>query len=242
MKQNIFIALCLLALIGGSLYVRSQSSYAIFTAAENTGARTGYNGDGGDNGDDGGDAYDMPDGEIAAGADGAAPDTTTLTSDEAAPDAAEEKSLEDIALDRRLLEEWESNKRRYRESGITGHSIRPDSDLAMPHFDISDYTNMIIHTLYVYMEDNPDRFPAPNESEQLVGSSADPRIQRLLYGETKGGGVSGFESGNLAAWDMQLLSGGYTILILARDSAAGKWYVLSEGDVYKLRKEMTDGA
>jgi hypothetical protein len=30
MKQNLFIAFCLLALVAGSLYSRSQSSYAAF--------------------------------------------------------------------------------------------------------------------------------------------------------------------------------------------------------------------
>jgi hypothetical protein len=33
MKQNLFIAFCLLALIAGSLYSRSQSSYAAVVAA-----------------------------------------------------------------------------------------------------------------------------------------------------------------------------------------------------------------
>jgi hypothetical protein len=197
MKQNLFIAFCLLALVAGSFYVKSRSSYAVF---------------------------------VAAGSETVRP---------IAEATAEEKSLEDIALDKRIAEQWERNKRTYREMGATGSL---PSEIPLPLFDINELTEIIYNTVFVYMGEHPDRFPAPVEDgELLFKRTSDPRINRLLYGETQGGLIAGFTNGDLAAWDVKLLNGDYTILVLGRDGSGGKWRVLTEGDVYKLRKELTDG-
>ena len=145
--------------------------------------------------------------------------------------------MEDIALDKRIAAQKAANERSYKESGIVS-SLPPE--MPVPRFDINELTDMIFNTVYVYMEENPDRFPAPDEYELLIRQSFDPRIHALLYGETKAGLLSGFENGNPVAWDVKQSDGGYTILILARDAAGGKWRVLTEGDVYKLRRELTD--
>jgi hypothetical protein len=233
MKQNLIIALCLFVLIGGSLFVRGRSSYAAFAGLGEPGSRSVTTADATENG-----AGNETGDDAATDADGVSDAEAEIVSV-----AEEEKSLEDIALDKRIAAQHAKNERTYRESGIAGSIPSGPSEISQPRFDINEYGNIIYNTLFVYMEEHPDTFHAPptDESEYIQHRSFDPRISRLLYGETKGGIISGFANENLVAWDLKKLNGDYTILILARDAVGEKWRVLTEGDIYKLRKELTDG-
>jgi hypothetical protein len=226
MKQNLIIALCLFVLIGGSLFVRGRSSYAAFAGLGETGSRSVTTANAAEN---------EAGGDVATDAGGVSGAEAEIVSD-----AEEEKSLEDIALDKRIAAQHAKNESTYRESGQTGSPFRPE--FPMPAFltDVSELEDIIFDTVFAYMEEHPDVFVTPNESEYTIDSALDPRIWRLLYGETKGGIVSGFTNECLAAWDVKKLNGDYTILVLARDAVGEKWRVLTEGDIYKLRKELTD--
>jgi hypothetical protein len=220
MKQNLCIALCLFTLVAGSLYVRSGSSYAAFVAmgGKNVVPEAGSGGPT----DADGRAGEVPPTKDAAG--------------EGVSDAAADRTLEDVALDKRIAAQRDKNERTYRESGITGNI---PSEVPTPRFGISELTAMF-DVIYGHMNENPDIFSTPTD-DTLIKRTFDPRIDGLLYGETKGGVLSGFASEDLIAWDVKKKDGTYTILVLTQDAADGGWRVLTEGDVYKLRKEMTDG-
>ncbi|MDR1245914.1 MAG: hypothetical protein LBK57_02670, partial [Clostridiales Family XIII bacterium] len=157
---------------------------------------------------------------------------------ETASDADEEKSLEDIALDKRIAAQHAKNEKSFVERGGTGGL--PTGIPEPRRLDMSEYADIIYNVIFTYMEEHPDRFPAPTEDEYILKRTFDPRIQILLYGETKGGLVSGFASEDLVAWDVRQSDGSYCILVLVRDVTGGKWRILTEGDVYKLRRELTD--
>lgn len=152
-------------------------------------------------------------------------------------EAGDERTPEDIALDRRLDEERKKNEKTYREQGIKGASLRPT--IEVPTFSIDDII-AITNTVESYMRENPDRFPEPSD-DGTKGRTSDPRIENNLYAEEKSGIIAGFEDENLVAWEVKKLDGEYTIILLGRKSAGDEWKILSEGDVYQLRKELTDG-
>lgn len=152
-------------------------------------------------------------------------------------ESEDERTPEDIALDRRLDEERKNNEKTYREKGIVGTSIRPT--IKIPRFSMDELTD-IGNTVETYMKENLDRFPEPSD-DGTMRKTPDPRIENNLYAEKKSGIVKGFEDENLVAWEVKKLDGEYTIIILGRKSKGEEWRVLSEGDVYQLRKELTDG-
>ncbi|MDR1245432.1 MAG: hypothetical protein LBK57_00175, partial [Clostridiales Family XIII bacterium] len=224
MKQDLIIAFCLFVLIGGSLFAGSRSSYAAFVAMGETGPSSVT-------------TADISGNEVGAagneaGNAGASDDGNEITG-ETAPDADEEKSLEDIALDKRIADQHAKNEKSFVEHGRTGSGF--PSEIPTPRFGINELTDILFNTVYVYMEENPDRFPSPADNEYIGKRTFDPRVEILLYGETKGGLVSGIANENLVAWDVRQSDGSYCILVLVRDMAGGKWRILTEGDVYKLR-------
>ncbi|CQR58235.1 hypothetical protein [Paenibacillus riograndensis] len=221
MKKIFMIALTITILIGGSLYFKNQSSYSEYAS--------------------------MRDDKTISGKlitiDNNPKDITTENEnpgkDEPPEDATldDERTPEDIALDKRLDEQRKENERTYREKGIKGSSIRPTIEI--PSLSIEDIIG-IYKTVDAYMRENPDRFPEPAD-DGTRGSTDDPRIQNILYAEEKSGIIAGFENENLVAWEVKKLDGEYTILLLGRKSAGDGWKVLSEGDVYQLRKVISDG-
>jgi hypothetical protein len=247
MKQNLIIALCLFALLAGSLFIRSQSSYAVFVAMGETELRSEPSADANAGTTDAGEGLSaasgdaLTSGEGLSGASGDAPAEEASAArgagGDASSDSEEERSLEDISLDKRIAAQRAKNEKTYRESGRTGSL---PSEIPKPRFDINELTEIIFNTVFVYMKAHPDRFPAPAD-DGTIKRSFDPRIDRLLYGETRGGLIAGFTNEDLAAWDVKQLNGEYTTLILGRDGSLGAWRVLTEGDVYKLRKELVDG-
>jgi len=140
-------------------------------------------------------------------------------------------------LDKRLDEERKRNEISYKKQGITGTSIVTEGN--EPTFDLNDFIN-IFEIIHSYMEEHPEEFPAPADN-LLIRKTPDPRINQNLYAEEKKGIIEGFENENLIAMELKKLDGNYTIIILGKDSADGEWGVLSEGDVYKLREEITNG-
>ncbi|MDD2216042.1 MAG: hypothetical protein PHE41_05690 [Eubacteriales bacterium] len=146
----------------------------------------------------------------------------------------DDRTPEDIALDKKLNEEWKKNEKSWCEYGRAGSAFRPT--IEEPHFSRDDLLS-IITTTEKYMKENPERFPEPGA---YARRTTDPRITNLLYGEEKKGIIEGFDDENLVAWDVENLDGGYNIILLGRNSKDDKWQVLSEGDVYKLRKEMVE--
>jgi hypothetical protein len=245
MKQNLFIAFCLLALVAGSLYSRSQSSYAAFVAAglgespaetvsgESAGAApSGVASDGETRADTPGDAGGAPSGagESDAG-EAAAPDPYA-------------KTPEDITLDKRLDAQREKNERTYRESGMTGSTF-PTQEIEEPQWELNDWLG-IVKAVHTYAQERTDTFSVPAYFDDIYTQRTDDlRILKLLYGdlngETNKGFLAEFESRNLIAMELKTTSGDWAILILRRDAAGGEWRVIFEGDVYGLRKEVENG-
>lgn len=147
----------------------------------------------------------------------------------------DERSPEDIALDKRLDEERKRNEKTYREQGIIGTSLQTTIDT--PSFSIDEIASML-DTLETYRRENADRFPEPAD-DGTTRQTPDPRILKMLY-EEKPGILQQFEDENLEAWEVKKLDGAYTIIIVGRLSD-GQWQVLLDGDVYQLREELADG-
>ncbi|MEK4058313.1 MULTISPECIES: hypothetical protein [Paenibacillus] len=225
MKKIFMIALTITILIGGSLYFQNQSSYSEYVSMQ----------------------ADKTISEELNAVDNNPKNVKTENEKLGNEEPPEEISLdvtpdvertpEDIALDKRLDADRKSNERTYREEGRTGSSIRPTIEI--PTLSIDDYIG-IYKTVDAYMRENSDRFPEPADNGTR-GSTSDPRIQNILYAEEKSGIIAGFEDENLVAWAVKKLDGAYTNLLLGRTSAEEDWQVLSEGDVYQLRKEISDG-
>lgn len=221
MKKILIITLTITILIGGSLYYQNQSSYSEYMT--------------------------MQEGKINLNklltTDNSPKDVETGTENsgkgQSAGDAEldSEKTPEDIALDKRLDEERKKNERTYREQGITGTSIRPTIEVPSPSME--DIIG-IYKTVDAYMRENSDRYPEPAD-DGTRGNTDDPRIQKILYVGKKTGIIADFKNENLVAWEVKKLDGEYTNLLLGRKSAGEEWKVLFEGDVYQLRKEISDG-
>jgi uncharacterized protein YxeA len=205
MKKIIVIALAIVILIGGSLYLRNQSSYSAYEGLQQT-ATTPIVTPSGDN-------------------------TPTVV------ETRDERTLEDIALDKRLDEDRKKNEKTYREKGMTGSSLR--STIKRPKLALEDII-AIIETVETYMRDNPDRFAEPAD-DGTKSRTPDPRMDNLLYGQAKAGIIKGYEDENLVAWEVKKRDGDYTLILLGRKAKGEKWQILSEGDVYQMRKELSDG-
>lgn len=221
MKKIFMIALTITILIGGSLYFQNQSSYSEYVSMQEDKTISGELITVDNNPKDVKTSNENPVNEYP-------PEDVTLD---------DERTPEDIALDKRLDEERKKNERTYREQGIVGSSLRPTIDI--PSLSVDDLIG-IINTVETYMRENTDRFPEPAD-DGTRGRTSDPRIEKSLYAEEKSGIIAGFEDENLVAWEVKKLDGEYTILLLGRKSAGGEWEVLSEGDVYQLRREISDG-
>ncbi|RUT46321.1 hypothetical protein EJP82_12665 [Paenibacillus anaericanus] len=221
MRKIFMIALTISILIGGSLYFQNQSSYSEYVSMQENKTISKELITVDNNPKDVKTENENPGNEEP-------PEDATLD---------DERTFEDIALDKRLDADRKSNERTYREEGRTGSSIRPTIEI--PTLSIDDYIG-IYKTVDAYMRENSDRFPEPADNGTR-GSTSDPRIQNILYAEEKSGIIAGFEDENLVAWAVKKLDGAYTNLLLGRTSAGEDWQVLSEGDVYQLRKEISDG-
>ncbi|WP_438496091.1 hypothetical protein [Paenibacillus sp. IHBB 3054] len=221
MKKILMSVLTITILIGGSLYFKNQSSYSEYASMQDDKTISEELITVDNNPKDVKTENENPGNEEP-------PEDTTLD---------DERTFEDIALDKRLDADRKSNERTYREEGRTGSSIRPTIEI--PTLSIDDYIG-IYKTVDAYMRENSDRFPEPADNGTR-GSTSDPRIQNILYAEEKSGIIAGFEDENLVAWAVKKLDGAYTNLLLGRTSAGEDWQVLSEGDVYQLRKEISDG-
>ncbi len=217
MKKIVIIALVATVLAGGGIYFKNQSSYAEYEklqAGKNVAGETVGSG-----GND--DENQKGEGESQSGK----------------PEAEDERTPDDIALDKRLDEERKRNEKTYREQGVAGSAFRPT--IKIPRFSMDELID-IYETLQAYIRENPERFPEPAD-DGTTRRTPDPRIENNLYAEEKSGVIKGFEDENLVAMEVKKLDGEYVIIILARDSKEDEWRILAEGDVYKLRKEMTNG-
>ncbi|KAF6557423.1 hypothetical protein G9G63_26330 [Paenibacillus sp. EKM202P] len=221
MKKVLMSVLTIIILIGGSLYFKNQSSYSEYASMQDDKTISGK--------------------LITADNNpkGVKTENESRHNEESTEDTPpnDERTPEDIALDKRLDEQRKENERTYREEGRKGSSIRPTIEI--PSLSIEDIIG-IYKTVDAYMRKNPDRFPEPAD-DGTRGSTDDPRIQNILYAKEKSGIIAGYENENLVAWEVKKLDGEYTNLLLGRKSAGEEWQVLSEGDVYQLRKEMSDG-
>lgn len=220
MRKVLMIVLVLVVLVGGGIYFKNQSSYT-----EHEGMQ---------------DEKIISEG-ITAGDENAEDENTEGVEKEAENtedvEVGVERTTEDIALDKRLDEERKKNEKTYREEGITGTSFRPTIEI--PNFSLDEYSD-IFKTVETYMRENSDRFSEPSD-DGTTRKTPDPRIENSLYAEEKSGIIKGFEDENLVAFEVKKLDGEYTIIVLGRESKGEEWRVLSEGDVYQLRKELTDG-
>lgn len=221
MKKVLMSVLTITILIGGSLYFQNQSSYSEYASMQD----------------------DKTFSEELITVDNNPKDVKTENenpgNEEPPKDVTidDKRTFEDIALDKRLDERRKKNERTYREQGRKESAFRPT--IKVPHLSIEDIIG-IYKTVDAYMRENPDRFPEPAD-DGTRGNTDDPRIQNILYAEEKSGIIAGFENENLVAWEVKKLDGEYTNLLLGRKSAGEEWQVLSEGDVYQLREEISDG-
>ncbi|MEK3769888.1 hypothetical protein MKY14_15100 [Paenibacillus sp. FSL R5-0887] len=221
MKKILMFVLTITILIGGSLYFQNQSSYSEYASIQD----------------------DKTISEDLITLDNNPKDVKSENknpgNEESPKDATldDKRTFEDIALDKRLDEGRKKNERTYREQGRKESSIRPT--IEVPSLSIEDITG-IYKTVDAYMRENSDRFPEPADNGTR-GNTDDPRIQNILYKEEKTGIIVGFENENLFAWEVKKLDGEYTNLLLGRKSTGEEWQVLSEGDVYQLREEISDG-
>jgi hypothetical protein len=246
MKQNIFIALCLLVLVAGSVYNRNESSYADFIAAGIVTADTAADESSGAALPGMSAADEAPNDEDGAYVSVAGDDADTghvsIGAVRRDMDITEGKTLEDIALDKRLDQERKRNEKTYRESGIVGTSFR--SEVKEPLYEIDEIAAQL-NAVYAYIEDHHDEFTPFIEDVTFLQICHDPRVRRLiysdLYGEAREGFLADFESENMVAWDVKKSSGDYTILISGRDAVGEDWRIVWEGDVYELKQEVTVG-
>lgn len=205
MKKIIVIALAIVILIGGSLYLKNQSSYSAYEGLQETATAPVV----------------TPSGD----------NTPTVV------EPRDERTLEDIALDKRLDEERKKNEKTYREEGRVGSSLR--STIKIPPLVLEDII-AFVEIVETYMRENPDRFAEPVD-DGTRGRTSDPRMDNLLYGQEKAGIIKGYEDENLVAWEAKKRDGDYTLILLGRKSKGEKWQILSEGDIYQMRKALSDG-
>lgn len=212
MKKILIAGLAIVLLIGGGIYLKKQSSYSEYESLQQI--------------------KTVPEG-IPSGVDY----SPSGDDQPEVVEAVDERTPEDIALDRRLDEERKRNEKSKREKGIVGVSLRSTIDI--PELSLDDLTR-IIQTVETYMREHPDRFSEPAD-DGTKRRTPDPRIENRLYAAEKSGIIKGFEDDNLVAWEVKKQDGEYTMILLGRDSKEEEWRILSEGDVYQLRKELSDG-
>lgn len=221
MKKILMIVLTITILIGGSLYFRNQSSYSEYASIQ----------------------HEKNISEELLTVDNSPKDAKIENKNPGNEEPPKEvtmddkRTFEDIALDKRLDERRKKNERTYREQRRKESAFRPT--IEVPHLSIEDIIG-IYKTVDAYMRGNSDRFPEPAD-DGTRGNTDDPRIQNILYAEEKTGIIAGFKNENLVAWEVKKLDEEYTNLLLGRKSAGEEWQVLSEGDVYQLREEISDG-
>ena len=195
MKKILIAGLAIVLLIGGGIYLKKQSSYSEYERLQQI--------------------ETVPE---------AIPSIPSIPSDvDYSPsgddhpevvEAEDERTPEDIALDRRLDEERKRNEKSKREKGIVGVSLRSTIDI--PELSMDDLIR-IIETVETYMREHPDRFPEPAD-DGTKRRTPDPRIENRLYAAEKSGIIKGFEDDNLVAWEVKKQDGEYTMILLGRDS------------------------
>lgn len=148
------------------------------------------------------------------------------------------RSVEDIAMDKRIKDQRLKNEENYKKSGITG-SLEAGKGLA-PKRTLEDIAS-VLSTLENHRDTYPEIYAKGGEDLITGKITIDPRFEELIWGEAKEerkGLLEGHKDEDLFMMELKRLDGEYDEVFLVRDPDSGEWSVVYVGNYYDFKEKV----
>lgn len=152
-------------------------------------------------------------------------------------ESSTERTAEEIATDKKIMKQRETNFTTYEKDGGIGSGRRGSK---APLGDNETYVaiNKVVSN---YMLDHLDVYEKPTKTNWVFGISIDWRFEDLVYQippEEKKGIVKGYEDKEIRIYEARKKDGTYDDLILLKNEDTGKWEIAYVGNYYDYRNSL----
>lgn len=152
-------------------------------------------------------------------------------------ESSTERTAEEIATDKKIMKQRETNFTTYEKDGIIGAGRRGTKRF---HADSETY---LTHNEVVskYMLEHLDIYEKPTGKNWVFGLSIDWRFEDLLYQiplEEKKGIAKGYDDKEIYIYEARKKDGTYDDLILLKNKDTGKWEIAYVGNYYDYRDSL----
>ena len=152
-------------------------------------------------------------------------------------ESSTERTAEEIATDKKIMKQRETNFTTYEKDGGIGSGRRGSK-----RFN-ADNETYLAHNEAVskYMLEHPDIYEKPTGKNWVFGLSIDWRFEDLVYQippEEKKGIAKGYDDKEVYIYEARKKDGTYDDLILLKNKDTGKWEIAYVGNYYDYRDSL----
>lgn len=151
----------------------------------------------------------------------------------------ENKSYEDIAMDKRLKEYREENIKTWKNHS----AVRSSFDSGKAKFSENEFTQ-IYKPIDEFVFENRDKYLHSDDPTVLTSSTClDERAIDLIYGQPlkyRKGIIKGKEDNQIALMEIRRLDDNWDIVLLIKEDKSDTWKIVFIGDYYQLKDFIQD--